>query len=203
MKNLLFFVLFMLGLSSAFSQTYLEKIGSETCECLEKIPESKSQDEKNMALGLCMIESAMPYKKQLKKHNQIDLSDMGNEKTITELGTLVGLQMAATCPKALMVFAGEYSENEEDTNGDSSMMSGTVSKISNEYFVCFSIKSDENGKTEKYYWLEEIETDLDLKEEYKSLLDKNIRFSADTKTLFDPKINDYRQFNIITEIDGI
>lgn len=199
MKNLLVIVLVFCGIQSISAQNYLEKIGNATCECIEKLPKSDSEDERNMAIGVCMIKSAAPYKKQLKKYHKIDVSDFSNTKNMESLGALVGMEMATSCPDALMSLVGD-SLDEDDIEESSDTMSGTITKIDKDLFVCFSIKSKDSGKTNKYYWLNEIETNMDLKEDYNNLVDKTVRFEFVTQELFDPKINDYRVFNIITEI---
>jgi len=50
-----------------FSQSYVDEIAKETCECLNHISEDLDAEKYTLELGLCMINAASPYKKSLKK----------------------------------------------------------------------------------------------------------------------------------------
>lgn len=199
MKKKLLLILIFFSIQIISAQTYMEKIGANTCKCIEKISSTESEDERNMGIGLCMIKSAAPFKKQLKRDHKIDVSDLTNSKNMESLGALVGIEMASSCPEALLSLVVDQID---DTDGESSsMLKGTVNKIEKELFICFSIKNYDTGKTNKYYWLGEIETGMDLKETYNDLLNQDIDFDFTTEELFDPKINDYRTFNVITVLE--
>lgn len=183
-----------------FSQKYLVKIAEESCVCLENISDTINPEQINMEMGMCIIEAAVPYKKQLLKDHDIDMDqiDVYGEK----LGMLIGVKLASVCPNTLLrvtklANVGNIEEPEEID--DIQIVNGTVTKIEDDMFVIFSIK-DETNRVSKYYWLTGIDSDVDITSNYMDLLNKDISIAYETKELFDPRIQVYRQFKIITEI---
>jgi hypothetical protein len=59
---------------------------------------------------------------------------------------------------------------------------------------------DNTGKTVKLYWMSQVNANIDLINGYESMLGKNVKVTYQSKDFFDPKVNDYRQFNLITKI---
>ena len=62
------------------------------------------------------------------------------------------------------------------------------------------IKNNE-GKTNKFYWLTRVDTDFDLELEYKMLKDKEVYVRFMTQEIFDPRINEYRSYNVLLELN--
>ncbi len=182
------------------SQKYLTKIAEVSCSCLENISDSAQPAQINMEMGLCIIDAAMPYKKQLLKDHEIDLEliDQYGEK----LGRLVGVKLASVCPATLVKVTRLTQKKEQlpkETYSDIQIVSGKITKIGQDQFVVFSLK-DEMNKVSKYYWLEGIESDFDMVSGYADLLDKEVSITYETMEFFDPNIEVYRQFKVIKEL---
>jgi len=198
-KSILLVLLFSISLFG-FSQKYLVKIAEESCVCLENISDTINPEQINMEMGMCIIEAAIPYKKQLLKDHDIDMDqiDVYGEK----LGMLIGVKLASVCPNTLLrvtKLGNTVSEEEPEEIDDIQIVNGTVTRIEDDQFVIFSIK-DETNRLSKYYWLSGIESDIDITSNYLELLNKDIRIAYETIELFDPRIQVYRQFKVITEI---
>jgi len=198
-KSILLVLLFSISLFG-FSQKYLVKIAEESCVCLENISDTTNPEQINMEMGMCIIEAAIPYKKQLLKDHDIDMDqiDVYGEK----LGRLIGIKLASVCPNTLLRVtklsnAGNAEEPEEID--DIQIVNGRVTKIEDEQFVIFSVK-DETNRVSKYYWLSGIESDFDITSDYMELLNKDVIITYESIELFDPRIQVYRQFKIISEI---
>ncbi|MGE0638168.1 MAG: hypothetical protein AB7G44_07335 [Bacteroidia bacterium] len=203
MKKSLLIICF-LGLTfKGFTQDYLDKIAQSSCECLDKVGDTTlTTDAYNMKLGLCMLEASVPYKKQLKKDYNIDFAKIDEQGE--ELGALIGMRMASHCPEGLLKIAAMYNDGtegtvEEEEYTDNSA-SGVVIKVETEFFVTFSVK-DDAGKISKYYWLSFPDSNQELQYSYKDLLAKNVTINYTPQDFFDPKIEAYRQFNVISRID--
>ena len=155
-----------------------------------------------MELGLCIINSSMPYKKELKKDHGIDMDHI--DKQGEELGTMIALKMASTCPDGFMAMAkrmeGEKTAAEETYAEEALTLQGLVTKIDQETFNVISIK-DESGKTTKFYWLTFIEANIDLVEEFENLVGRSVDISYDYYEFFDPRINEYRNFKLIETLN--
>ena len=196
MKKLILLSFSFFLINSTYSQAYMDKILEKTCNCIVELPDTLSTDQFNLEIGACMIEASMPFKKQLKKDYDIDLDNI--ETDAGKLGKLIGLKMASFCPDMLMKLTGRSKVDNTAYNASEYIM-GTIVKIENDPFVVFSLK-DETGKITKLYWLTFIESDIELTDNYLSLQGKFVKISYTTDEFFDPKIVQYRQFQIIKSI---
>jgi len=189
----------ILNFNYILAQDYMSIITNESCECLSEIKETNDKERFNMQLGLCIIEAASPYKAQLKADHKIDLDKI--ETNGKKLGELIGFRMASVCPdQILRATQGEVQEEEIDN--EFYYTTGSVVKIEKEQFVIISIK-DDTGKTSKYYWLTYVASEIDLPNEYNSLVGKNIEVYYTIDDLFDARIDEYKSFNVIEEINLI
>src|SRR6185436_21050794 len=109
--------LVVLGLFATWplaAQDVLDRIAEESCECVDKLTDLKSEEDQ-AALGLCMMGKAMPHEKELKKKYDIDMTQ-GKEEG-KRLGSLIGARMAVKCPKFFeMVKTMREKEKEELAN---------------------------------------------------------------------------------------
>ncbi|WP_312078662.1 hypothetical protein [Chryseobacterium sp.] len=199
-RNLFIPSLFFISIQF-LAQDYKQKFTKEVCECVSKVDVSgKTATERQTQFGLCAFKHYQPYKKELKKDFNIDLvTDMGNETKMKEFGVQVGLLMAAECPEAFSNIMKD--EDEQMISGESSEMliSGTITKIEKDNFVVFHLVGD-NKILNKFYWISTVESDLDLPKEYQSLLKKKVDISYYNTQIFDSKIDDYKNLNIISSL---
>ncbi|WNJ20691.1 hypothetical protein [Pontibacter sp. G13] len=184
---------------AGFSQDYLDEIASEACQCVEDLPEGISAEEMQIQLGLCLLEASGPYEKKLKKDFNFNMAD---SESMEKFGETVGIRMAGICPSAIMMLYGAVSDDPEFGDDEEVLESsdeGIVTKIEDEQFVTFYIKGA-GGSTQKYVWLTEVASDIDLSYQYESLLDRQVRVSFIELDIFDPRINEYRSIRVISEI---
>jgi hypothetical protein len=190
----------------AFSQDYMDKIAIASCECIDNVSDTIPTDQFNMELGLCMLEASMPYKKQLKKDHGINFDKI--ESQGEKLGRLIGIKLASTCPNSLMRMVKkvnpelDFEEDEEIADDYEEMFTeGTVERVETEMFVVVSVK-EANGKISKYYWLSFVESDFDLTNNHQGLVGKTVTISYDEYEFFDPRLKEYRVFNVINALDA-
>ncbi|MDO3695057.1 hypothetical protein QVZ41_09400 [Wenyingzhuangia sp. chi5] len=196
-KTILLSVTFLLFHSFVFSQDYLEKIVLKSCECSDSISDTLSTDQYNLKIGVCMINSAAPYAKQLKKDHGIDFDNLSIDGE--KLGNLIGTKMATSCPDILLKINDQMQKKEPNKSAKLTF-EGTVTNIDDNKFIEFSVK-DNTGKTIKFYWFTFIKSTTDLIDNYSQLQDKNIKIAYVTQEFFDARIKEYRKFNIVTELD--
>ena len=199
MKQIIIIIsFFILSASTGYSQDYMTKIAEKSCECIKKISDTLDKDQFEIQLGLCIIDAAMPYKKQIKKEYGIDLDDIGSGNVGERIGKLIGLKMVGICPDGLIKIAQGIKTKKEETK-TSLTMKGEITKIDNDCFMVFSLK-DETGKITKFYWLTFIESDIEMAGNYASLSGRQVKITYDIQDFFDAKIKEYRQFYIIKKI---
>lgn len=196
MKRILVVAFLFFSVNTIFAQDFMDKIVKKTCECLDNISDTLPEDRFNMELGLCMLDAANPYKRQIKKEYGIDLENIDTEGE--RLGRIIGLKMAGACPNSLVKITNRVKVDEPPPVDELSVV-GTVTKIEDDLFVVISLK-DELGKITKYYWLGFIETANDLTGSYASLQGKSIRVTYVNQEYFEPKLKEYRQFPVIKKI---
>jgi len=190
-------VAFVLLAGKSFSQDYLTTITQKSCECLDKVSSDLAPDDFNLQLGLCIIEAASPYKKQLKKDHDIDFNNI--ETDGEKLGKLIGIKMVSVCPNIfgkITKLAGKDDEPEQTSES----ANGIVTKIESDFFVVFSIK-DDAGKVSKYYWLTFVESETDLVASYSTLMGKRVAITYESLEFFDPRIKEYRPLQILKSIE--
>jgi hypothetical protein len=199
MKTLIFIAVLILTTNVSFSQDYMDNIALKACECLNTVSDTLEPERVNMELGLCMINAASPYKKQLKEDYNIDFNKIGNQGA--ELGRIIGLRMAAVCPDNMIKMVNKVNKNGSN-NMSESTIEGKITGILDDKFVEFSIK-DNKGKTSRYYWLTFIESNTELSTDYKKLIDKNVQITFISQEYFDARISEYRTFHIIKKLEVI
>jgi len=199
MKKLIPLLYFLLFTATAFSQDVLELIAIQTCECLEDIPDTLDLDAFNMQLGLCMIEAAMPYEKELRKEYKIRLENIDRDGE--QLGRMVGIKLVSVCPEGLQKISRMQPKEEEEYEIEAPVLSvmGDVVSVDDSGFVVFSIK-ESSGKISKFYWLTLISSDDELIYNYQDLLGRVVNVTYEQMDFFDPKIKEYRSYNIIHEL---
>jgi hypothetical protein len=185
----LFAAFFVSGL--CYAQDFLDEIAEQSCNCISENELSEDAEQRTLQLGLCIIESATPFRKKLLKEYKIDMDKVDTQGE--ELGRLVAMRMLSFCPDILAALASDEIGNTELVE------TGVVTKIDESAFISFYVKSN-SGKTIRFFWLTFIENDLDLEINYRDLLNKNIEVTYSVMELFDPRIQEYSNFNLITRI---
>ena len=195
MKKLLSFCLIILAFSlnaQEEEKDYLEIIAERSCEC---IAEKKAADENvtTQSLGACLLQNAAEYKERIKDDYDIDLNNfIGKEGE--RFGEILGTRMAFVCPDILIEAA------EDETVEEEFEAMGTIQKIDTEPFVVFSVKN-ENGRSEKFYWLTFVETEFDLQQSFEELKGKKVIITYSEFEIFDPRIKEYRLLNVLNTIN--
>lgn len=176
----------------------MDTIVEQACSCVSAIGEEEELNSTN--LGLCILNEAVKFKEELLRDHNINMANIDVEGEA--LGRLVALEMLSICPDQLkrMVNAGQNDREANDAEETTSYsLTGQVKSIQKSDFISFSITSDE-GRTSKFYWLTFIEGNFDIQEEYNSLEGKKVEVTYSEIELYDPKIGEYRTFNVIDSL---
>ena len=116
-----------------------------------------------------------------------------------DFGEKVGLNMINFCPKALMLLADN--DLEDNVNSKEVMFSivGELKSISGDEISVVSLK-DENGKTQKFLWLNNFEGSdrLIISKNIKNL---KVKVSYTTIELYSPKLKEYIVRKQISKIE--
>lgn len=210
MKFLSFVFALSLFSSSAFAQSdYLEKMAEQVCECTQALPDTLNAEAFKARLGVCMIEAAMPYKKQLKRDHDIDFDRIeegynAGRAEGEKLGRLIGGRLATSCPDMVQKMAEKLRPELTGSKPQAATVQalhveGTVMEITDNQFISFLVK-DYNGRQARYFWLFPIKSSGNIMSNYKNLLNKDVYIEYEEKEAFDPLIQDYKKIFIIKKI---
>ncbi len=110
--------------------------------------------------------------------------------------------MASVCPTDILALAKKFEGEleEEESNPSPQKLKGTLVKIDGEKFLELSVK-DENGKIGKFQWLDFVDSEIDLTNSYEELLNQEVLVHFENRDLFDARLNEYRSFQVILEIE--
>lgn len=191
MHKLTFFAILLFSVQAANAQeNYLEEIANKACSCIQEKKDNQESVTK-AELGICLFKYAGDYQTQFKEDHDIDLNDLGGNSGV-RLGEVLGAKMMFVCPDLLV----EFSSDEEAENA----ITGTITNIFDETNVLIEITTPD-GKRQKFYWLTFIETDFDIQNSYNELKGKNVTIKYVERDIFDPRINEYRTFGVISSLE--
>lgn len=193
-KALFTFIFLLIYVSLKAQEAYMSEVAQDVCDCIAERKLAKPDISKS-ELGVCILTSVQDYKVQIARDYNVDLNNLHGEEA-TKLGELIGFELLHVCPETLMEI-GKMTENEEI---ETFTATGTVQNISEGPFVIFEVKN-ENNRIEKFYWLTYIDTDFDLQNTYSDLMNKKVDITFFINELFDPRIKEYRMFNLIHTLE--
>lgn len=180
----------------AMAEDYLDTAAKSACECAERIPGTANANEVKMHAGVCMIRAVVPFKEQLRADHGVDLDNP--RKDSERLGALVGARMTQHCP-ALMVRLARAAAPGDAGQTVEFTVEGTVTRVEKEPFVILTVQ-DGDGRTVKLWWLQSVPSGIDFVNTYESLAGRRLKVSYQPRDFFDPRISDYRKFNVISRI---
>jgi len=171
----------------------MDEIVNKACECASELTSETDPESYNMKLGLCILEVAADYESELLRDHNIDFDQIDVEGE--RLGRIIGMKMAGVCPEVFQHIADIQNGDAEVEN---EVVVGKVSKIESGTFIIFHISVD--GQTRKYYWITEVESNIDLSQSFNSVLEKNVEVTAQLIDVFDPRIQEYRTINVLSTL---
>ncbi len=198
-KIVVLFLLFSITVNA--QEDVYEKIGKETCTCLESKKldlNDTSQGEKlTMMVGLCMIESYTAHKMELP---EIDRSGFNDNDGMKRLGEKVALKMINYCPDYVIALGSLPDEDAENGTPIKEMkVEGKIIDIETKQFVTFKVK-DKNGRTHNLLLLDYFET-ASLFTEGKIKSGTELIAGYTEVELYDPVSKDFKYFKILTSFE--
>lgn len=196
--RLLLGVAILASCAAASAQDYLDTVAGEVCTCVQKVDDNTPGNEVNPKLGVCIVSAMVPYQERVKTDLGIDLNNLASDQASGErLGKVIASRMVLRCPEVLVRISA-LAERGSAANVEA-VVEGAITRVDKEFFVVFSLK-DSDGKTIKLYWMSPVSASIDLVNDYEGLVGKTVKVSYRSSEFFDPRVSDYRRFNVITRI---
>ncbi|MEO1030511.1 MAG: hypothetical protein AAFX55_03850 [Bacteroidota bacterium] len=183
-----------------------ELMAEDTCECIakKKINKSDKKEDKEMALGLCLLESFNEHKSKSKYYRKKTLND------IEQIGEDVGFVMASMCAEDfLSIFSSEELVeivNDEydvglDGSGNAEELTIEVELISmNNDVISYINVKDDYDKSHTFLITEEFEGYDLLK---RSNYGKSFTVTFKQVELFDLSEKQYVTKKVITKLEAL
>lgn len=195
-----FFTLALLAIATgAPAQDVLDKIARESCDCLNALDRTTLKgDALQMQLGLCMMKSAAPYEKELRKQHKVDMARLDSQ-TGERLGELVGMRLVGVCPDFLTMIAemqdGGVAAAPEATVAT---VNGTVIGLRDRQFSTVLVK-DVSGRTVELMRLEHFPNADRLAGTEATGLSGSFLYTV--RELYDPVAGTYRSTNVLVGLE--
>jgi hypothetical protein len=196
-------LLALLPLASLKAQDVLDKIAIESCSCAAELDTTANEEQRNIQLGLCMLQKAAPYQKELKKKYDVDLNnlDEGGER----FGQLIGMRLALHCPEfvALMARLSEESEVEEPPAQApvlTSTLDGSLLSVKSGQFLTLVVKK-EDGSTQDLLLLGHAENAEQVLRRPDQGRGTSGTWTYTTSDLYDAASRTYRPFYVLKAVE--
>lgn len=190
---------FVLPSFTLSAQDVLDKIARGTCDCLLEVDRNEHKGEAlQMQLGLCMMKSAAPYEKELRKQYKVDFSrlDAGAGE---KLGEMVGMRLVGVCPEFLQIVADMESAPAATTvEVVTTTVTGVVTGLRDRQFSTILVK-DVSGRTVELLRLEHFQN-ADMLAGASATGVKGT-FSYTVRELYDPVAGTYRSHNVLVGLE--
>lgn len=207
-KTALLLLVILFGINSyaqkKSKEEVVELMAEDTCECIakKKIKKTDTTEEKEMALGLCLLQSFNAHKNKSKHYKKKTLDDM------EEVGEDIGLVMAGMCAEDfLSIFSSEELVdiiNDEDKDLGSSNASGLTIEVElismNNDAISYIEAKDDFDKTHIFLITDEFEGYELLK---KSNFGKFYTVTFKEEEFFDLSEKQYITKKVITKLEAL
>ncbi len=191
-KALVLAILFYATVVTAQAQDFLDTIAIQTCGCLEELASDSSLVLTEFQIGVCLLEEARPYSKQLLKDYQIDILSVESDG-MSRLGEIVGMRMVTHCLELIMQFA------KEDESGALMQIRGKLKEINKAEFTTL-IVVDNSGRRYSLLWLSHFAGSDALLDQKTRVIGSDVVVEYEEQDFFDPRVQEYRVYKIIRSL---
>jgi len=197
MKKLLLFV-FAFVSSISYSQDIYDKLAQETCDCIsaKKLDLSSPSNNLKTEFISCFFKSYSAHTAEVEKVEKIDLT---NEEQMSKFGEKIAFKMVSICPDVIMAL-GQTAQDEEAAESATQFatVEGDIMEIKVEQFVTIVVK-DKKARIHNFMLLDYFETAALFTNNQIKKNDKiSVTFSE--IEMYDPKIKEFRNFKIISDL---
>jgi hypothetical protein len=198
MKKVHFIFLLISSTFTAQTVDVYDIIAKETCSCIEskkiEINALTNENQLNMALGLCMLES---YNKHLNELPENERNNLGDDAKMEDMGKKIGIKMVTHCPDILMAI-GQMEDDEESSKSKQQIIEGKVIGIETKQFVTIKLK-DKNNRVHNFLLLQYFDTaSVYTDEKIKPGTELIVGYTE--VEMYDPEAKDFKYFKIITSL---
>lgn len=196
---------------NTWAQDVLDPIAIKACECVEDMDSTATLEDFQMLLGLCMLQAAEPYQKELKKKYKLDLGR--SDKNAEEFGRLVGMRMASKCPKTFADFTRRINGFSADppppppvpphvsSKGAVQQVTGKLTSVRSGQFLTLVVLTGD-GRTLDLLLLGQAGAVANVLRRSDQGRGATGVWSYSTEEFFDPLSRTFRPYYVVTDFDS-
>lgn len=201
LKKGFFLIAVFLSLPFFSQETTIDKIAQETCEYLSSDEiKNLDSDKRTEKLGFYIIKLYNKYETVLNSEG-INVNFTDGSDQASKFGEKVGMNMVKFCPDALIALANDI--DDEPIVEDIFEMKGTLINVVGNEFSTVILK-DEEGKTQKFLWLQNFKGSDTLIKSLENLNNKaNVILKYNNIECYSPQLKDYIIRKVIVELSFV
>lgn len=195
--------------NNAFSQKTLDKVVSETCDCMNKAPinDNMNGDEYQALITNCLTTPLVTNYDKLCK--ELKIANDGSQESYQQLGSKIAAKLLENCPKFMELSMKVEDNKTKQKNIDGTVnaeelgkvgtATGVVKSIDKKDFYLISI-TNTMGSKETFIWLRYFTGSSSFENNPAAQVGKNITVTYREIKLYSPTEGDYITYKEITEI---
>ncbi|MCB0773262.1 MAG: hypothetical protein KJZ58_08705 [Flavobacteriales bacterium] len=197
---------------SSAQDDVMDPIAEKACECLRDMDSTMTKEEMQTTLGLCMLQAAEPYQKQLKKKYKVDLAR--SDKNAEEFGRMVGFRMASKCPKTFGALSMRLNAMDVEPppppppgvgagnyTAPAQSIVGKLTSVRSGQFLTLVVLT-EDGRTLDFLLLGQAGNVANVLRQPDQGRGATGRWSYSVQELFDPLSRTYRPYYVVANFDA-
>jgi len=183
---------------SASKENFENAIVKEFCDSFESASPRLTKDNMTVEMGAMIVPLMSRYNNDVKSYWGIDMS---SKEGIRSFGEKVGQLAALKCPAFLTFIKNNLQEIvSENGQGASKTYSGKILKIEGQPFVYLLVQNNQ-GRTDKLYWLEYFEGANRLTTQPASGLNKTVTIFYKEMEVYQAVEKEYKTIKVISKIE--
>lgn len=189
------------------AQDVLDAISRDLCPCLDALNGEMPKDTLTMKIGVCMLQRAMPYQKELKRKHGVDLSRFDHD-TGAQLGNLIGTRLVANCPSFVSLAMRLSQENETSASSSKPavpatplrVVHGTVQEVTPSQFLTITVKTDD-GRSYEFLLLDHVANVEQITQEPGKARGFHAKWGYEERELYDPYSRTYKNHRVLRTLE--
>lgn len=208
MKKLMTICVLFIVAFNLHAQDEMDVITTEICDCIKGEDfQTMSPVDASAFAENCVSQSALTHLDYFTKGVDLANTDEAELTAIyTKKGEEIAMSAAQKCPAflELMIIVGRL-ENEEkeaaipNLEVETTIITGKITDLEKKDFFSINV-AEADGREHKLYWMEHFEGAMKLKNDQKKNVGKNVKVSYKNVESYNPKLQDYSQIKVITNI---
>ncbi|WP_227990672.1 hypothetical protein [Flavisolibacter ginsenosidimutans] len=182
---------------STSKENFENAIVKEFCDSFESASPRLTKDNMTVEMGAMIVPLMSRYNNDVKNYWGIDMS---SKEGMRSFGEKVGQLAALKCPAFLTFIKNNLQDIVSENGQGSKTYSGKILKIEGQPFAYLLVQNNQ-GRTDKLYWLEYFEGANKLTTQPATALNKAVTISYKEMEVYQAVEKEYKTIKVISKIE--